>query len=209
MKNGFITSLGSLFLPILGIQTIDSKETKESNEKSWANRVDFYVLLCSTLVFTLITLNVSSILQNWDWSNNQCIGTIGRYPFVCTEKAKFWFGILYGQMLVPQIQLMIIIGLCLDNKKSWTGWILRARAFQFLGRISMALYLVHGNVIWFVNIKYPWRDVKRSNSFLKNIGNVPIHVIIALFAATVLTLFVEEPVKRYLTRKFLKANKNE
>ena len=38
---------------------------------------------------------------------------------------------------------MIILGLCLDSGKSWTTRFFKTRIMQFLGRISMALYLCH------------------------------------------------------------------
>ena len=195
-------------MPILIHRNTDSIETKESNEKLWARRVDWNSLTYLALILTLSTLNITSILQNWDWSKNQCFGS---HPFRCTKEARFVWFYYYGPMLVPQIQLMIIVGLCLDNGKSWTGQILKQKLFQFLGRISMSLYLVHANVIFCTNtmLYYSWTDVKKSNSFLKNVGNIPMHVIISLIAATILTVFIEEPVNRYLTKKFLKTNKKE
>ena len=207
-RNDWLTCLGDVCLPFCSPRNIDTKATKESYEKFWARRVDRNTLLFLILIVTLTTMNMTSILQNWNWSKNQCIGD---HPTRCKKEARNGWFRFYGPMLVPQIQLMIIVSLCLDNGKSWTGRILNMRLFQFLGRISMSLYLIYGNVLFCVNtmLYYSWTDVKKSNSFLKNIGNVPIAVILSLIAATILTVIIDEPVNRYLTKKLLKKEKKE
>jgi hypothetical protein len=50
------------------------------------------------------------------------------------------------------IQLMIILGLCLDGGKSLSSKFFRSSFMQFLGRISMALYLIHCPIIYWIKV---------------------------------------------------------
>ena len=58
---------------------------------------------------------------------------------------------MFLQLTSCYIQLMIIVGLCLDGGKSHTSRFLKTRVMQFLGRISMALYLVHEPILFWIN----------------------------------------------------------
>ena len=104
------------------------------------------------------------------------------------------------------LQLMIIVGLCLDFGKSWTGQFFRTRIMQFLGRISMALYLIiliHELLIyWLKFIIYgsaEWKDGKNPGLTLPAWG-IPIHLVISLIFGVLLTLYVEEPARKLLKR---------
>ena len=131
----------------------------------------------------------------------------------------FW---AYCQLVVPQIELMIIVGLSLDNGTSWTGRFLRMRPMQFLGRISMALYLVHPNVIeWEGRLYLKWLFKFTASYFVKSKENVPIvnyigiatakliTLLISFVAATLLTFFIEEPAKKWLSKKCFKTDKKD
>ena len=56
------------------------------------------------------------------------------------------------QLTACYIQLMIIFGLCVDGKKSLTSKFFRVPFMQFLGRISMALYLIHCPIIYLIKV---------------------------------------------------------
>ena len=76
---------------------------------------------------------------------------------------------------------------------------------QFFGRISMSLYLIHKPLInWLKLIIYgpvEWEDGK--NPGLKMPAwAIPIHLVISLIFAVLLTLFIEEPARKFLG-KFL------
>ena len=49
-------------------------------------------------------------------------------------------------------QLMIIVGLCLDNGKSISSQFFNTKLMQFLGRISMSLYLFHEPLIYWITV---------------------------------------------------------
>ena len=47
---------------------------------------------------------------------------------------------------------MIIVGLCFDGGKSRSSKLFQNNFLQFLGRISMALYLIHTPLIYWIKI---------------------------------------------------------
>jgi len=105
------------------------------------------------------------------------------------------------QLFACYVQLMIVVGLCLDSGKSWTGKFFKTRVMQFLGRISMSLYLIHELMIyWLKFIIYgvvEWKDGE--NPGLKMPAwAIPIHLVISLIFGVLLTLFIEEPSRKFL-----------
>ena len=104
-------------------------------------------------------------------------------------------------LLVCYLQLMIIVGLCLDSGKSWTGQFFKTKIMQFFGRISMSLYLIHEPLInWLKLIIHgpiEWEDGK--NPGLKMpVWAIPIHLVISIIFGALLTLFIEEPARNIL-----------
>ena len=104
---------------------------------------------------------------------------------------------------------MIIVGLCLDSGKSWTGRFFKTRIMQYLGRISMSLYLIHGLMInWLKLIIYgvvDWNDGE--NPELKMpVWAIPIHLVISLIFGVLMTLCIEDPSRKFL-KKFLAKRK--
>ena len=106
-------------------------------------------------------------------------------------------------------QLMIIVGLSLDGGESYTAKFLNTSVMQFLGRISMALYLVHVPVMhWICVYLYgPSFQPKTENKRWPPLWTTPIQLIISLILATALTIYLEEKVKKKLktpknSRKF-------
>ena len=54
-------------------------------------------------------------------------------------------------MTICYTQLMIIVGLCLDDGKSFTSRFFNTKVMQFLGRISMSIYLFHFPLILYIS----------------------------------------------------------
>ncbi len=87
--------------------------------------------------------------------------------------------------------------------------------FQFLGRISMSLYLIHEPLLYYIAcclnglLEYPDKDASieaiKAYGQLKKIPpwTLPIFWILSIKAGALLTIFVEEPTKKLL-RKFNK-----
>ena len=108
---------------------------------------------------------------------------------------------VYMQMTSCYLQLMIIVGLCLDSGKSSTSRFFKTKIMQFLGRISMSLYLIHDPLIYWLKmiIFGPVKWEHGWNSTYKiPIWAIPIHVLISLIFAILLTLFLEEPARKYI-----------
>ena len=61
---------------------------------------------------------------------------------------KFWGKFL--QVALVHLQLTIVIGLCMDNGNSLTSKLSRTKVIQFLGRISLSLYLTHWSTMGFI-----------------------------------------------------------
>ena len=109
---------------------------------------------------------------------------------------------MFLQLTSCYLQLMIIVGLCLDGGKSHTSRFLKTRVMQFLGRISMALYLIHEPILFWINFctygKVDWPDDKKPSHVKLPLWAIPIHVLISLIFATILTFYLEEPLRRKL-----------
>ena len=105
------------------------------------------------------------------------------------------------QVFAVYLQLMIIVGLCLDSGKAWTTRFFKTRIMQFLGRISMALYLIHFLLIDLLKLiiygPYEWVDGKAPNVRLP-VWGIPIHLGISLISGIILTLFIEDPARNFL-----------
>ena len=69
---------------------------------------------------------------------------------------------------------------------------------QFLGRISMSLYLVHMPTIFWINcaIIGPFPMSIKPAEIKLPIWAIPIHVIISVILGIILTLYVEEPARK-------------
>ena len=80
---------------------------------------------------------------------------------------------MFLQLTSCYLQLMIIVGLCLDGGKSDTSRFLKTRLMQFLGRISMGLYLFHEPLIFWINFciygmaKLVWIRPLHNNKFFQ------------------------------------------
>ena len=103
------------------------------------------------------------------------------------------------QLTACYTQLMIIVGLCMDGGRSLTARFFSTRLMQFLGRISMAYYLVHYPMIFWINLCYygPFEGEKPEWATFPPWAT-PIMMILSVLLATLLTLFLEEPARNRL-----------
>ena len=109
----------------------------DQRQNIWRRRVDFNAgLYCGLLCVLATTHKILQIL------NNQTEFVADYQPPI---QAKIAF-----QLVVAHSHLTIIIGLCMDSGKSVTSAFLKKRVFQFLGRISLSLYLLHWPFIEFI-----------------------------------------------------------
>lgn len=141
------------------------------------------------------------------WSRHADISTFLLVSWLCLSIFSYGYGknLRSGfliQIFGSPIMIIMITSLALDGGKSRTAKICRHALPQFLGKISMSLYLIH-----FPIIKY-------FCSFNTNIDNWPnfdheqqpswgifIVVPISLLAAYILERFIEVPCQRFLRTK--------
>ena len=85
---------------------------------------------------------------------------------------------------------------------------LNTRMMQFLGRISMALYLVHMPVMEWVKVAIygPYFEPRPSYTWNSPSWSIPLQIIVSIILAAALTMFLEEPAKKRL--KKLRTPKN-
>ena len=127
------------------------------------------------------------------------------------------------QLLCPSIQLSILMGMANEGINpgptgSWFSWICQSRMVQWLGKISMALYLVHmlvfqyaafmqtGPVEWPGDGSNGYCDTRpitlECHQFTArwslNIWSVPLLLVLSMGVAALLERFVEEPMRRWL-----------
>ena len=138
----------------------------------------------------LIICTILNIIYNFPLKN------VG--GFFAQFNRESWMGaVLQGTAVFTQ--LMIIVGLCLDGGKSFTARFLNTTVMQFLGRISMALYLVHMPVMDWVNICiYGVFFGPRPYYAELPLWSTPIQIIVSLILAAGLTILLEEPGKKKL-----------
>ena len=119
---------------------------------------------------------------------------------------EFWKYFL--QTFLPHLQLIIVIGLCMDGGESFVSRFLRTKLMQFLGRISLSLYLLHWALMGFVILAINGGQYFDSSAeVLATYGSgklkVPfgapaIHIIISPIVCFIVTKYFEEPITKML-----------
>ena len=119
---------------------------------------------------------------------------------------EFWKYFL--QTFLPHLQLIIVIGLCMDGGKSFVSRFLRTKVMQFFGRISLSLYLLHWPLMGFVILAMNGgQDFTNSAEVLEAyasgklkvpFGTPAIHIIISPIVCFIVTKYFEEPVTKML-----------
>ena len=71
--------------------------------------------------------------------------------------------------------------------------------FQFAGRISMALYLIHDPVASWINFSVYGPAPQGMKGHIFPAIAIPFHLSVSIILATLLTLFLEEPVRKFMS----------
>ena len=106
-------------------------------------------------------------------------------------------------MTICYTQLMIIVGLCLDDEKSFTSRFFNTKVMQFLGRISMSLYLFHLPLIFYISgfVAYGQENLDiKEFVFVNPAWTIPIHFLLTLLFGTIITFYVEDPARKWLKK---------
>ena len=121
---------------------------------------------------------------------------------------KFWGKFL--QVALVHLQLTIVIGLCMDDGNSLTSKLLRTKVMQFLGRISLSLYLTHWSTMGFIltaingpqtyqNDAEIW-TAYNTGKLVQPAGLPVVAIIVSLIIAYIITKYFEEPISKVLRR---------
>ena len=131
---------------------------------------------------------------------------LNKYVAFFFQKDKFWGTIL--QYFAIHSQLTIIIGLCMDAGESLTSKFLRTKGMQFLGRISLSLYLLHFAIMGFINLTINGpqsyeTEAEFYEAYIKGDIYVPlgaplILIIISPIISFIATRYFEEPTSNIL-----------
>ena len=232
---GFGGTNGNIFLALFEdtlfpfIRYCRIKEVKEdvdigAQQKVWSKRTNINSIIYFGLLFTLAILNVvyTFMLNGYcDEKVNLENGTvIIKEDEACENATNSRLDVLIFKEGLPAsflqytsvyLQLMIIVGLCFDGGQSLVSKFFRTKTMKFLGRISMALYLIHEPLIYWIkfiiNGQQNWVDGKKIETDF-SFWAVPIHLAVSLAFGTILTLYFEEPCRRILKKCIDKSNQN-
>jgi len=142
-------------------------------KKRWARRVDWYA---GTFVVFVIGLSALQVVGDIDL-----------------------FGSWWMQGVFPYVMLVIIVGLSVTSGEAnpYTQRLLSRPVFLFLGRISLALYLVHEPIFQYVT----WAarpDQAWSFNMPMPLWGVAIVLPVSLVLATLLERTVETPARNFI-----------
>ena len=169
----------------------------ESPRTIWRKRVDFNVFL---LYIVLVVLVITRKLFEVYYLEN--IKTYVQYGIF-----NYWL-----QFLLVHTQFTIITGLCMDEGKSITSRFLRSKVLQFLGRISLSLYLTHWPIMGYVSLAINGKktcendskgllfDSWNSCAELETVWSPILTMIIAPIIAFLITKYFEEPLANILKK---------
>lgn len=132
--------------------------------------------------------------------------TLNKYLKLFFQGDTFWGTFL--QLFAVHIQLTIVIGLCMDDGKSLVSRFLRTKMMQFLGRISLSLYLIHdtviGAIILAINGPQEYETAEQievaydQGDLIVPPGTPVIVIIVSVIVAFIATKYFEEPVSKIL-----------
>ena len=123
------------------------------------------------------------------------------------QKTLFWAFFLTTTLV--HLQLTIIMGLCMDGGESIVSRFLRTKMLQFLGRISLSIYLIQwsmgGFIVLLINgpqnyttTAELWAAVSNGDIIIPP-GSPALFIVICLIVAFIVTKYFEEPIYKLLS----------
>ena len=96
------------------------------------------------------------------------------------------------QVTFSHIQLLVILGLTKDEEQSWLAKLCQTKICQFLGKISMAMFLFHEPVLSFL--------IYNTNLKQEYVSTVIFGTLITLLLAVIITYLIETPIYNFVSR---------
>jgi peptidoglycan/LPS O-acetylase OafA/YrhL len=178
-----------------GLEYSPTGADNETDVQQWAKKAD---LVTSFLL--VVTLSVAAADAIYRYAPTVTLGTL--------------FGGLWLQAIAPFAQLTVLVALVRDGGSSRVGILLRNSYLQWLGRVSMTIYLVHLPVLWYLTwannhgaaINWSCDSAEDEESCWKTFSGertLPFYLIPAVWAVTLplaaaTYYFVEEPFRKML-----------
>ena len=104
------------------------------------------------------------------------------------------------QFILVQLQLTIVMGLCLDNGESLSSKILRTKVMQFFGRISLSLYLLQLPVFGYIRLLMI-QSGQFNDTAWRDFCLFYLIIVITPGVAYLVTKYFQEPCSRLLRGK--------
>ena len=152
-------------LPFLENASTKTESTTKSSSLSWGQITDLSsIIICLAIIYEA----VRTILE----LNIPTIQELSQVTF-------------------SHIQLLVILGLTKDEEQSWLAKLCRTHVCQFLGKFSMAIFMLHETVMAFLLY----------NTSLKqeHVSTVIFGSLITLLLAVIFTYIIEKPFYNFVT----------
>ena len=171
------------------------KEVQELTKKTAYSRSDVNLLIYFGSILSFAAFNI--------------FATLKQNPDLIYYSSIFS---LYFQFTFAHLSTMILMNLCLEPNSNARRFF-KTKTMQFLGRISLSLYLSHVLVQFAIilalnginhKVDKEFRDVSQAKGNGLPLWAVPLHAIFSILAASILTLYFEEPLKNWLLKKIRK-----
>ena len=150
----------------------------------WARAVDFNACLYIGLVCALSWLQFTIVNSH----GYLAPGTLSNPKISVMLPLLRNNGLFYELLLVPA-ELTILIGLCMEDRYSLTSKVLRTKFLQFVGRITLNLYLLYFPYQWIIEAIF--LDYLRSGLHQAIVVRLMIFVTLPVWAFIVQICFVE------------------
>ena len=98
-----------------------------------------------------------------------------------------------SQLFLCHIQLLVILGLTKDHEHSFLVKICKTRVCQFLGKFSMAIFMVHDPVLMFI--------IFNTNLKQEHLSTEILGVVLTILLAVLITNILEKPLYDFVSRR--------
>ena len=99
----------------------------------------------------------------------------------------------YSQLFLCHTQLLVIVGLTKDQENSYLAKMCKTRVCQFLGKFSMAIFMVHGPIIICIIFN---TSLKQEHVSTEIYG-----AVLSILIAVLITYILEKPLYDFVSRK--------
>ena len=154
--------------------------------------------------FPILFLYNNSLKSTFYNFTDPALNTYAKFFF---QNTGFWAFFLTTTLV--HLQLTIIMGLCMDGGESVVSRFLRTKMLQFLGRISLSIYLIQwpmmGFIVLLINGPQSYSTTEELWAAFSNgdiivpPGSPALLIVICPIVAFIVTKYFEEPIYKLLS----------